>query len=127
MPAPTQTVRTDAMKMVFWQFAAVVFLSAVLLFVQGAQNAWSALLGGAAYCLPNLMFVRRIFAQATARAAKQFLIAFLIGEVTKLILSAVLFVLIVKFLPVKVLSVLMGYIVAIMAFWVVSFIFMSKE
>jgi ATP synthase protein I len=127
VPAPGQSVRTDAIKMVLWQFAVIVVLSVILFLLQGTQSGLSALLGGLAYCIPNFMFVWRVFERTTARAAKQFLTAFLLGEVTKLLLSAVLFILIVKFLPVKVISVLGGYIAAIMAFWVVSFITMSQE
>lgn len=124
---PKNSLRTDAIKLVFWQFLFVLGLALILLIVQGEQSAISAVLGGAAYCLPNLLFVWRVFARTTPRAAKQFLIAFVLGETTKLFLSAILFVLIVKYLPIKLLAVLGGYITAIMAFWIVSFIFMSRE
>ena len=124
---PGQSVRTDAIKMVLWQFAVILVFAFILFMLRGSQSGTSVLLGGLAYCLPNLMFVWRVFKRTTARAARQFLVAFLLGEVMKLLLSAVLFVLIVKYLPIKVIWVLAGYIVAIMAFWVVSFITLSQE
>ena len=127
MPAPRQTVRFNAVKMVFWQFVVVVVLSLLLYILQGAQIGLSVLFGGVAYCLPNLIFVWRVFSHATAREAKQFLIAFMVGELTKLFLGAILVVVTVKFLPVKIVWVLIGYIIAIMAFWIVSFISMSHE
>jgi ATP synthase protein I len=121
------SIKTEAYKLVFWQHVIVVGLALIVFLLQGLQSGLSALLGGLAYGLPNVMFVWRVFARTSAQAAKQFLFAFVVGEATKLLMSAVLFVLIVKFLPVKLLSVLAGYIAAIIAFWIVSFVLMSHE
>jgi ATP synthase protein I len=121
------SVKSDAFKLVYWQFAVVVALAMVLSLVQSMRSGWSVLAGGLAYCLPNFLFVMRVFNRTTPRAAKEFLVAFMLGEVMKLTLSAIFFVLIVKYLPVVFPSVLGGYIAAIFAFWVVSFVFLSKE
>ena len=103
----------------FWQFWVIVGLAIVLLVMQGKQSAISALLGGLCYWGPTLMFAWRIFTHAGAQAAKQFAVAFFAGEMVKLFLSAFLFLLIVKYWPVKVVSMLIGFIGAIVAFWVV--------
>jgi ATP synthase protein I len=121
------SVQAEAFKLVFWQFAVILGLALILFLFKGARDGLSVLLGGVSYCLPNYIFVRRVFTRTTAREAKQFLIAFLLGETTKLFLSAVLVVLIVKSLPVNFAYVLTGYIVAIFAFFVSSFISMSKS
>lgn len=127
MPAPRQSVRIDAIKMVCWQFAVVLLLAVLECLFQNVQNGISILFGGVAYCLPNFIFVWRVFSHATAREARQFLVAFVLGELTKLFISAVLVVIIAKLLPVKLIWVLMGYVAAIVAFWIVSFMTMSQE
>lgn len=122
-----KSLKKDAYKLVLWQLIIIVALAILLFLVQGMRSGYSVLLGGMAYVLPNFMFVWRVFENTTAQGARRFLIAFVVGEATKLFLSAVLFVLIVKYLPVSVLSVLGGYITAIFGFWVVSFVYMSHE
>jgi ATP synthase protein I len=121
-----KSVQSEAYKLVFWQLIVVLGLALILFLIQGLQTGLSVLAGGAAYCVPNFMFVWRVFSRTSAQEAKQFLMKFVLGEMTKLFLSAVFFVLIVKFLPVKVLYVLAGYITAIIAFWIVSFVVMSE-
>jgi ATP synthase protein I len=123
----SKSIQKDAFKLVFWQFIVIVVLALIFFLLHGLQSGVSALLGGLAYVLPNFMLVWRVFSQTSAQAAKQFLIAFVVGESTKLILSAVLFVLIVKYLPVQLIPALSGYIAAIVGFWLVSFVFMSHE
>jgi ATP synthase protein I len=122
-----KSVQAEAYKLVYWQMAVVVGVALVISLFRDKLSGLSFLAGGMAYCLPNYIFVRRVFNRTTARAAKEFLVAFLLGEVMKLTLSAILFVLIVKYLPVVFPAVLGGYITAIFAFWVVSFVFLSKD
>jgi len=122
-----KSIKKDAYKLVFWQLVIIITLASVLFFVQGMRSSYSALFGGLAYVLPNFMFVWRVFENTSAQGARRFLIAFVVGEATKLFLSAILFVLIVKYLPTNVLSVLGGYVTAIFGFWVVSFVYMSHE
>jgi ATP synthase protein I len=124
---PGNKVQKDAYKMVFWQFVVIAGLALSLLVLKGVQSGVSVLLGGLAYVLPNLMFVWRVFARTSAAEAQRFMIAFVVGEATKLTLSAVLFVMTVKYLPVTLLPTLGGYIAAIVAFWLVSFVIMSQE
>jgi ATP synthase protein I len=122
-----KSIKKEAYKLVYWQFAMIVGLALIWFLLQGMQSGLSLLLGGLAYCLPNFLFVWRVFDRVSARAAKQLVVLFFVGEATKLFLSAALVVLIIKFMPVKPLSVLGGYIAAILAFWLISFIFMFRE
>jgi ATP synthase protein I len=121
------SLQQNAYKLVFWQFIVIAGLALILLLLQGMKSSLSALLGGMAYVLPNFMFVWRVYARNSVQEAKRFLVAFVVGESSKLFISAALFVLIVKFLPVNLLAVLGGYIAAIFAFWVVSFVVMSHD
>lgn len=95
-------------------------LALVIGLLQGIQKGWSSLLGGLAYWVPTLIFMWRVSAYAGARAAMRFMIAFFAGEFGKLILSAVLFVIAVKYLSMDMLFGLIGLIGAIVAFWVAS-------
>jgi ATP synthase protein I len=114
----SKSLKVQAFYLMFWQLLVIIGL-AVLLLVQSVQSAFSVLLGGLCYWLPTCWFAWRIFAHTGARAAKQFVAAFFVGEMIKLFLSGVLFLLIVKYLPVNVVSMLIGFVAAIIAFWVV--------
>ncbi len=122
-----KSIQTEAYKLVFWQLIVTMGLALVLLILQGIQSGFSALLGGLAYCVPNIVFVWRVFKTASVRAAKQFMLAFFAGEMLKLFCSAILFLLIVKYLPVTLISLLIGYIGAIVAFWIVSAFFVMRQ
>lgn len=122
-----QSVKNNAYKLVYWQIIMVMMLALILFLLQGMKSGISALLGGLAYALPNFVFVWRVFAYASARLAQKFVIAFFAGEAFKLIISGILFILAVKFLPVTVLPLLIGYIGAILAFWASSFYFISQQ
>jgi ATP synthase protein I len=115
-----KTIRTQLMKIVFWQLLMVVGLALVIIFLQGIQRSWAALLGGMSYWLPTLIFMWRVSAYAGARAASRFVAAFFAGEVVKLFLSATLFVLLVKYASIDVVYGLIGLIGAIVAFWIAS-------
>lgn len=124
---PGLTIKKEAYRIIYWQLFLVMGLALVLLLLQGVQSGFSVLLGGLAYWLPTLLFVWRVFARATVRAAKQFLVLFVAGEGIKLLLSAVLFVLVVKYLPVNLLSVLMGFIGAVVSFWIASMFLLTRR
>ena len=124
---PGLAIKKEAYQIIYWQLILIVGLALVLFLLQGMKSGLSALLGGLAYWLPTLLFVWRVFARATVRAAKQFLISFIAGEGIKLLLSAGLFVLIVKNMPVDLLSVLAGFIGAVVAFWVASMVLLTRH
>jgi ATP synthase protein I len=112
-------IQHQAYRIVIWQFACVVLLAVVAAILRGKNSGFSVFIGGAAYVLPNLLFVWRVFRYAGAQEMAKFMSAFFIGEMLKLMLSAILFLMIVKYLPVSLLSLLIGFIGAIVAFWVV--------
>jgi ATP synthase protein I len=124
---PKLTIKKQAYQIIYWQLILIMGLAVTLFLLQGIRSGVSTLLGGLAYWLPTLLFVWRVFARTTARAAKQFLISFVAGEGIKLFLSAVLFVLIVKNMPVNVVSVLVGFVGAVVSFWVASMILLTRH
>ncbi len=120
-------IQHQAYHIVFLQLAGVVVLASLALIFHGVTSGFSVLMGGLAYVIPNLIFVWRVFRFVGARQMTLFMAAFFYGEAMKLILSAILFLVIVKYLPVSLLSVLVGYIGAIVAFWIVCLWHFSRK
>src|SRR5580700_8027696 len=111
-------IQHQAYHIVFLQLAGVVVLASLALMIRGITSGFSVLMGGLAYVIPNLIFVWRVFRFVGAQQMTLFVAAFFAGEAMKLFLSAFLFLVIVKYLPVSLLSELIGYIGAIVSFWV---------
>ena len=123
----TKLIQHQAYQIVFYQLMGIVILTALAIPISGVKNGLSLLAGGLAYCVPNLFFVWRVFRFAGAHQMMQFMTSFFLCEVLKLVLSAVLFLIIVKTLPVSLLSVLIGFIAAIVLFWVACIWYFSKQ
>lgn len=119
-------IKTQAYQIVFMQLMIIMGLAVGLFLLRGLQNGLGALLGGLAYWLPTFYFAWRVFARRILRG-KQFIVAFFAGEIGKLISSAILFLLIVKYLPITTLSALIGYIGAIVAFWIASVVYLVRN
>jgi ATP synthase protein I len=115
-------IQNQAYKIVLWQLAGVAILAILAFIFFGTITGLSVLMGGLAYGLPNLVFVWRVFRFSGAAQMTQFLAAFFIGEMLKLFFSAILFLVIVKTLPLGLLSVLVGFMGAIVSFWIVCFL-----
>jgi ATP synthase protein I len=120
-------IQNEAYYLVLWQLAAVAVIAIIALLLNGLQSSLSALAGGLTYGLPNLFFVAIVFRFTGAQQMTQFMAAFYAGEMLKLILSGILFVLVVKYLPVSLLSVVIGFIGAIVSFWIVCIWHFTKK
>lgn len=116
-----EIVQKKAYRIVKLQLGGVIVLTILALILRGTTSGYSVLLGGLAYVLPNLIFVWRVFRYARASEMTMFMAAFFLGEMIKLVLAAVLFLMIVKTLPVSLLSELVGFIGAIVSFWIACF------
>lgn len=102
-------------------------LAIVVFLVRGNRDGLSVLLGGLAYWFPTSLFAWKVFGYESAREAKRFVFVFFAGEMVKLFLSAVLFVLIIRYFSVKVLAMMIGFIAAIITFWIVWGIHLGKR
>jgi len=120
-------IQNTAYQIVFRQIACITGLAGFTLLFFGPKHGFSVLCGGLAYGLPNLLFVWRVFRYAGASEMGKFMAAFILGEMVKLFLSAILFLFIVKYLPVSLLSVLVGLAGAIVSFWVVCLWKFSRQ
>lgn len=126
-PALRKLIQHQAYRLVFLQLAGIVLLAMCALLLVGPSSGLSVLAGGLAYGLPNLYFVWRVFRYSGAQEMTKFVAAFFAGEAFKLILSAILFLVIVKYLPVGLLSTLVGFVGAMVAFWVACMWHFSRQ
>ena len=76
----------------------------------------SSVLGNMAAFIPNLFFAL-VVNRSAGRSAKNVLNSFYIGEVGKLLLTGVLFMIIFKIPNIEILALLVGYITALSVFW----------
>jgi F0F1-type ATP synthase assembly protein I len=114
-----RSLKAQALYLMLWQLCIIAGLAGILWLVRGAQAGFSGVMGGLCYWLPTTLLVPCLFARVGASAAKQFLVIFLIGEMGKLFLSAILFVSILNHLSVDLIYMVIGFVGAIIAFWVV--------
>ena len=122
-----KSLQSEALKLVLRQLMVTVALSLIILAINGLIKGISCFLGGCAYILPQFLFAWRVFSYAELRSLGQFMTAFMIGEFTKLVLSAVLFILMANYLPVNTPFMMIGFIVAIISFWFVCGIHFGKR
>lgn len=126
-PTLKKIIQNQAYKIVFYQLLGVALLTLMILPIRGPIDSFSVFMGGMAYGLPNLFFVWRVFRFAGAQEIGPFMLAFFWGETLKLILSGILFLVIVKTLPVSLLFVLVGFVSAIVSFWIACMWLFSKQ
>lgn len=121
MPAKSikSLVQNQAYRIAGWQLVCLLTLSTLALLIAGLKPGLSIFAGSMAYWIAQLFFIWRAFRYTSAHQMTQFVAAFMSGEVLKLLLSGILFIIIVKYLPVSLLSVLTGFICAIISFWLV--------
>ena len=119
MATQKKSLRREALQLVFWQVIVTMTLAFIIMLFQGLNKGLSTFLGASAYLLPNFIFAFRIFANSASQATDRFMIAFFLGELTKLIVSALLFILVVKYVNVNLIFVMTGYAIAIFSFWFV--------
>lgn len=89
---------------------------------QGLNAGCSALLGGGIWAIPNFYFARRVLTAPRVPLAKPMAWTFYRAEVMKLLLTALLFVVVVKFLTIHPLIVLLAYLLAQIVYWLMIFV-----
>lgn len=100
-------------KVLFLQLVAVVLVAAIAGFWVGTRGAISALIGGASYFLPNLVFVLRLkIAAAGGRASAA---TFFAAEFFKVVATIGILALAQRYFDVHWLSLLVGLFAALKA------------
>lgn len=73
------------------QLMICVLIALVLLLTWGRKEALSALLGGLVAIIPTALFARKLFRYQGARAARQIVKGFYVGEALKIVTTIGLF------------------------------------
>ena len=113
-------------KLIHKQLLLVVLIALVLNIFKGMHLAQAFFFGALTYSIPNLLFVAGVFSRKNIVAAKVFVVTFFIGEFFKLILSGILFLVIAKLLQPDTLYMMLGFITALVAFWILMAKFLSQ-
>lgn len=116
----TKLVKAEVLRIIYAQFLVVLGVVILVLLWKGMHKGLSLAAGAFAYGLPTLLFMLRVSAQTGAQALARFMMVFLAGEVMKLLLCGVLFLIAVAYLHLDLLYAMMGLISAIVAFWIAS-------
>ncbi|OGT58272.1 MAG: hypothetical protein A3F43_06230 [Gammaproteobacteria bacterium RIFCSPHIGHO2_12_FULL_42_10] len=120
-------IQAEAYKLVLGQLIGVLILAVLTLLFKNKIDSLSVLAGGLTYGFLNLLFVAVVFRYYRAQEMHKFMAAFMLSETLKLIFSAIIFLMIVKHLPVSLLFTLVGLIGAIVSFWIASFWYFTRS
>lgn len=106
-----------AWRLLTLQALIIVFASALFL-MQSPQAAWSFLTGGAIALIAHGYFAYKAFAFSGARAAREIMRGFYMGEAGKVVITALLFVAVFKWLPeVQTKYLIAGFFLALSLNW----------
>lgn len=109
--------RQRAFRLVALQVAVAIII-ALFWLAAGGTAMLAAILGGLAAVLPNVYFTMRFFSQTEARKADRIIRNFYWGELTKLLLSALIVIALFKWWPgMPPLPFFSGFICASLGFW----------
>lgn len=118
-----RSARDAAFRLIVWQSVLTLAIAVCLLVLQGYQSALSAVIGGMICVLPNAYFAIKAFSHSGARAAKQIVHAFYLGEAIKIIMTAALFTLAYVALPVDIKTMLLTFICIQLMAWLAPWVF----
>lgn len=99
------------------QLTLSVLIAVTVFAVLGLHQAISCFTGGMVAFLPSVLFARKFFRQHGARAAKQIVKNFYVGEFLKILSSIVLFSLVFLLYKVAPLAFFLSYIAVVMTHW----------
>jgi ATP synthase protein I len=97
---------------------AVMLLASLSYLLDSIAASQSAFWGGLAVVLPSLGFAFWLFRVTNVRAAHKILRVFYVGEIVKILFSAVLAVIFVCSLSLDLLPFWIGFIAALAGFWI---------
>ncbi len=124
---PNEIVRAQFKTILLGQWIILSTVALMIGIFQSRYLAYSTWAGGMCYWIPTALFLWRATAYAGARMAMLFMTAFFAGEIVKLVLSALLFLIVVKNGSADVIYSLLGLMVAIAAYSVTSVVSVMKR
>lgn len=115
--SPAAYNQRQAYRIIQYQLWLIAGFASLIMAVGGIKHGLAVGAGGLAQALPTWLLVWRVFRFARPAQHLRFLQSFLLYEFIKLALSGFLILVIVKWLPVSLLFVLVGFSAAIVFFW----------
>jgi ATP synthase protein I len=112
-----------ARRLFFCQVVIALLIAVVAAIFSGNRAALSAVLGGLVSAVPNAYFALKFFKHQGARAAKQIVNSFYLGEALKIVISIILFALVFIFFHINPLVFFITYIVVQMMVWFAPLMF----
>ncbi|WP_051546071.1 ATP synthase subunit I [Legionella lansingensis] len=109
------------------QLILSLLLALGLLLFFGEKEAISAVLGGMVAIIPSALFARKLFQYQGARAARQIVRSFYLGEALKLLSTIALFTLVFISFKIAPLAFFFTYIVVLMSHWFAPLFFVNKQ
>lgn len=94
------------------QLGMTLVVTMALLFFKDNTDASGFLLGGLISVVPTYIFARRLFLESSARQVKKILMRFYLGELYKLLLIGIMFVVIMRLELVRPLVLILGFVTA---------------
>ena len=119
-------IQSEAYRIVLLQLVGVFILSILALILAGKKVVFLFLLAEWLMVFP-IYFLFGAFFVMLVRTNESIYGGFFFRRNVKAIFSAILFLVIVKYLPVSLLSVLVGFVGAIVSFWIVCMWHFSKQ
>lgn len=113
-------------KIALMQCLTLFFVAFIFLITKGVYALVAALVGGLIYILPGYLYAKWLFLNISPRSIVRVVSVFYIGEILKLAISIILFILMLKFFVFPLVPYFVGYLVAALSFCVASMILMSK-
>ncbi|AHI29423.1 MULTISPECIES: F0F1 ATP synthase subunit I [Marinobacter] len=96
----------------------LVLVSLAFLALRGQVSGYSALLGGLIFLLPHGYFALKAFRFSGARSAKQIMSSFYQGEAGKLILCAIFFTMVFKWIqPLDIAALFLTFAIMLVTNW----------
>jgi F0F1-type ATP synthase assembly protein I len=119
------SIRHNAYKLLCAQIGLTILIALLWLFFRSVDASWSAALGGAIWTLTNFVFIRKCFIMRATLNPHALLNRFYLAELTKFLISSLLIILCIKFLPLKIIPFLTGYITAVVTIVITPYVYNS--
>lgn len=127
MAIPIEThFKRETQAIVMKQLLGVLLLSLIICIFFGQRPGISTFVGGMAYSLPDLLFVRRFIRYTGIKAVTQFMSRFFVGKMAKLALRSILIVFASLQPQVDTLWLIVGFVSCAFLFWAACMMHFSK-
>ncbi len=119
MTAPSGIRRPPIARWFVIKSVVLLFVSSTFFLVSGQVSGYSALLGGLIFLLSHGYFALKAFRFSGARSAKQIMKSFYQGEAGKIILCAISFTMVFKWIqPLDVAALFLTFAIMLVTNWV---------